>query len=42
MGPTPVEADVIKLKKEKNIIGKRKELFINSRRIQKFKTKYYL
>ena len=30
MGPIPAEADVIKLKKEKNIICKRKELFINS------------
>ena len=29
MGPVPVEADVVKLKKEKNIFCKRKKLFTN-------------
>ena len=33
MGPKPVEGDVIKLKKEKNIISKRKKLFNNPWRI---------
>ena len=38
MGPVPVEADVVKLKKEKNIISKRKKLSFNFRRLSKIKT----
>ena len=30
MGPVPVEADVIKLKKEKNLLSQRKKLSFNS------------